>query len=424
MRLLKSLYFQVLVGIALGVVVGIAWPHAAVALKPLGDGFVKLIRMLIAPIIFCTVAGGIARMSDMRRLGRLGLRALIYFEVISTLALVIGLLVAEVVRPGVGFNVDPRTLDAGAVAAYVAKGHAAGGIAQYLLRLIPDTFVSAFSEGDILQVLLLAILTGFALAGIKESGGAIATALERIGQVFFAIVRIVVRVAPLGALGGMAFTVGKFGPAALLRLGALVGCVYLTMAIFAALVLGAIARATGYSLWRFLTYIREEILIVFAASSSEAALPQLMTKLERLGAPSTVVGLVVPAGYSFNLDGTNIYMTLATVFLAQAIGAHLSFGQEALLLAVAMLTSKGASGVTGAGFITLAMTLSAVPAVPVAAMTLILGVDRFLSEGRSLTNFIGNGVAALALARWEGSLDRDRLAAELDARAAPVPAPA
>ena len=424
MRLLKSLYFQVLVGIALGVVVGIAWPHAAVALKPLGDGFVKLIRMLIAPIIFCTVAGGIARMSDMRRLGRLGLRALIYFEVISTLALVIGLLVAEVVRPGVGFNVDPRTLDAGAVAAYVAKGHAAGGTAQYLLRLIPDTFVSAFSEGDILQVLLLAILTGFALAGIKESGGAIATALERIGQVFFAIVRIVVRVAPLGALGGMAFTVGKFGPAALLRLGALVGCVYLTMAIFAALVLGAIARATGYSLWRFLTYIREEILIVFAASSSEAALPQLMTKLERLGAPSTVVGLVVPAGYSFNLDGTNIYMTLATVFLAQAIGAHLSFGQEALLLAVAMLTSKGASGVTGAGFITLAMTLSAVPAVPVAAMTLILGVDRFLSEGRSLTNFIGNGVAALALARWEGSLDRDRLAAELDARAAPVPAPA
>jgi aerobic C4-dicarboxylate transport protein len=424
LRLLKSLYVQVLVGVVLGVVLGVAWPHAAVALKPLGDGFVKLIRMLIAPIIFCTVAGGIARMSDLRRLGRLGFRALVYFEAVSTLALVIGLLVAETVRPGVGFNVDPRTLDAGAVAAYVAKGHAAGGIAQYLLRLIPDTFVSAFSEGDILQVLLLAILTGFALAGIKDSGGAIATALERIGHVFFAIVRIVVRAAPLGALGGMAFTVGKYGPAALLRLGALVGCVYLTMAIFVALVLGAIARATGFSLWRFLTYIREEIVIVFAASSSEAALPQLMTKLERLGAPSTLVGLVVPAGYSFNLDGTNIYMTLASVFLAQATGAHLGFGQEALLLAVAMLTSKGASGVTGAGFITLAMTLSAVPAAPVAAMTLILGVDRFLSEGRSLTNFIGNGVAALALARWEGSLDRGRLAAELETRAAPVPAPA
>lgn len=424
MRLLKSLYVQVLVGIVLGVVLGVAWPHAAVALKPLGDGFVKLIRMLIAPVIFCTVAGGIARMSDLRRLGRLGFRALVYFETVSTFALVIGLLVAETVRPGVGFNVDPRTLDAGAVAAYVAKGHAAGGIAQYLLRLIPDTFVSAFSEGDILQVLLLAILTGFALAGIKDSGGAIATALERIGHVFFAIVRIVVRAAPLGALGGMAFTVGKYGPAALLRLGALVGCVYLTMAIFVALVLGAIARATGFSLWRFLIYIREEIVIVFAASSSEAALPQLMAKLERLGAPSTLVGLVVPAGYSFNLDGTNIYMTLATVFLAQATGAHLGFGQEALLLAVAMLTSKGASGVTGAGFITLAMTLSAVPAAPVAAMTLILGVDRFLSEGRSLTNFIGNGVAALALARWEGSLDRGRLAAELETRAAPVPAPA
>ncbi|HEV7158579.1 MAG TPA: C4-dicarboxylate transporter DctA [Caulobacteraceae bacterium] len=424
MRLLKSLYVQVLVGVVLGVVLGVAWPHAAVALKPLGDGFVKLIRMLIAPVIFCTVAGGIARMSDLRRLGRLGFRALVYFETVSTFALVIGLLVAETVRPGVGFNVDPRTLDAGAVAAYVAKGHAAGGIAQYLLRLIPDTFVSAFSEGDILQVLLLAILTGFALAGIKDSGGAIATALERIGHVFFAIVRIVVRAAPLGALGGMAFTVGKYGPAALLRLGALVGCVYLTMAIFVALVLGAIARATGFSLWRFLIYIREEIVIVFAASSSEAALPQLMAKLERLGAPSTLVGLVVPAGYSFNLDGTNIYMTLATVFLAQATGAHLGFGQEALLLAVAMLTSKGASGVTGAGFITLAMTLSAVPAAPVAAMTLILGVDRFLSEGRSLTNFIGNGVAALALARWEGSLDRGRLAAELETRAAPVPAPA
>ena len=413
MKLLKSLYFQVLVGIAAGVAVGLIWPHAGTALKPLGDGFVKLIKMLIAPIIFCTVAGGIARMADLKRVGAVGLRALVYFEAISTLALVVGLAVAEIVKPGAGFNVDPRSLDPSGVADYVSKARHMGGVADYLLRLIPDTFVSAFGDGDILQVLLLAILAGFAVSRLRASGEAAAHALERIGEVFFAMVRIVVRAAPIGAFGAMAFTVGKYGPTALLKLGALIGCVYLTSALFVAIVLGTVAWACGFSLWRFLIYVREELFIVLGASSSEAALPQLMAKLERLGAPRAVVGLVVPAGYSFNLDGTNIYMTLATLFLAQATNTHLTFAQEMLLLAVAMLTSKGASGVAGAGFITLALTLSAVGVIPVAAMALILGVDRFLSEGRALTNVIGNGVAALAMARWEGTLDRERLAAEL-----------
>ena len=413
MKLLKSLYFQVILGILLGIAVGVLKPHFGVALKPLGDGFVKLIKMLITPIIFCTVAGGIARMSDLKRVGTVGVRAMVYFEAISTLALVIGVVVAEVVKPGAGFNVNPASFDPKAVGDYVAKAHQMGGVPAYLLHLIPDTFVSAFADGDVLQVLLLAILTGFAIARLRDTGEMAAHALERVGEVVFAIIRIVVRAAPVGAFGAMAYTIGQYGPAALLKLAALVGCVYLTSALFVAVVLGGVARAAGFSLWRFLIYIREELFIVLGASSSEAALPQLMAKLERLGAPRAVVGLVVPAGYSFNLDGTNIYMTLATLFLAQATNTHLSFGQEATLLAVAMLTSKGASGVAGAGFVTLALTLSAVGVIPVAAMALILGVDRFLSEGRALTNVIGNGVATLAVARWEGTLDRDRLAAEL-----------
>ena len=411
--LIKSLYFQVILGIVLGVGVGLAWPHFGVALKPLGDGFVKLIKMLITPIIFCTVAGGIARMSDLKRVGTVGVRAMIYFEAISTLALAIGLAVAEIVKPGAGFNVDPASLDPRAVGDYVTKAHQMGGVPAYLLHLIPDTFVSAFSEGDVLQVLLLAILTGFAIARLRRTGEIAAQALDRVGEVIFAIVRIVVRAAPIGAFGAMAYTIGEYGPAALVRLAALVGSVYLTSALFVIVVLGLVARLVGFSLWRFLVYIREELFIVLGASSSEAALPQLMAKLERLGAPRAVVGLVVPAGYSFNLDGTNIYMTLATVFLAQATNTHLSFGQEMALLAVAMLTSKGASGVAGAGFVTLALTLSAVGLIPVAAMALILGVDRFLSEGRALTNVIGNGVATLAVARWEGTLDRERLSSEL-----------
>lgn len=417
MKLLKSLYFQVIVAILLGVAVGVAAPHLAVALKPLGDGFVKLIKMLITPIIFCTVAGGIARMSDLKRVGSVGLRAMVYFEAISTLALLIGVVVAEVVKPGAGFNVPVASLDPRAVGDYVSKAHQMESVPAFLLHLIPNTFVSAFADGDVLQVLLLAILTGFAISRLGPTGELAAHALERVGEVVFAIIRIVVRAAPIGAFGAMAYTIGAYGPAALLKLAALVGCVYLTSGLFVAVVLGCVAWACGFSLWRFLIYIREELAIVLGASSSEAALPQLMAKLERLGAPRAVVGLVVPAGYSFNLDGTNIYMTLATLFLAQATNTHLTFGQEAGLLVVAMLTSKGASGVAGAGFVTLALTLSAVGVIPVAAMALILGVDRFLSEGRALTNVIGNGVATLAVARWEGTLDRARLAAELGGKA-------
>ena len=317
----------------------------------------------------------------------------------------------SIIKPGAGFNVDVTSLDPRAVADYVAKARQAEDVGDYLLHLIPDTFFAAFAQGDILQVLLLAILAGFAISGLGNAE--VPRGLEQIGEVFFAIIRTVVRAAPVGAFGAMAYTIGKYGLAALIKLGALVACVYLTSAVFVAVVLGLIAWVVGFSLWRFLFYIRDELFIVLGASSSEAVLPQLMNKLERLGAPRAVVGLVVPAGYSFNLDGTNIYMTLATLFLAQATNTHLTITQLGLILAVAMLSSKGASGVTGAGFITLALTLSAVGVIPVAAMALILGVDRFLSEGRALTNVIGNGVATLAVARWEGTLDRGRLKEEL-----------
>jgi aerobic C4-dicarboxylate transport protein len=418
-RALRLLYVQVLLGIALGVLVGWLWPQFGASLKPLGDAFVKLIKMLIAPVIFCTVAGGIAKMSDLRSFGRIGGRALIYFEAVSTLALLVGLAVGNLVRPGAGFNVDPKTLDPHAVADYVAKARQMG-VTDYLLHLIPDTFAGAFAAGDVLQVLLLAILTGFAMARLDQVGAPVTHALDRIGEVFFGIIRIVVRLAPIGAFGAMAFTIGKYGLAALLKLGALVGTFYVTSALFVAVVLGLIAWLAGFSLWRLLVYIREELFIVLGASSSEAVLPQLMQKLERLGAPRAVTGLVVPAGYSFNLDGTNIYMTLATLFLAQACNIPLTWEQELVLLAVAMLTSKGASGVTGAGFITLALTLGAVGVIPVQAMALILGVDRFMSECRALTNVIGNAVATLVVARWEGTLDREALAREL--RQGPAPA--
>ncbi|MFI4934899.1 MAG: C4-dicarboxylate transporter DctA [Caulobacterales bacterium] len=415
LRALRSLYVQVLIGIVLGIAVGALWPAAGEALKPLGDGFVKLIRMLIAPIIFCTVAGAIAKASDIKRLGRIGGKALIYFEAVSTLALFIGLAVGELVRPGAGFNVDPRTLDPKGVADYVAKAHHLGGVSDYLLNIIPTTFFSALAEGDILQVLLVAILTGLALGRLDAAGAGVTRALERIGEVFFGVIRIVVRLAPLGAFGAMAFTIGKYGLAALIRLGALVGSFYLTSVLFVVVVLGLISLLAGFSIFRLIAYLRDELLIVLGASSSEAVLPQLMAKLQRLGAPAQVTGLVVPAGYSFNLDGTNIYMTLASLFLAQATNTHLTWGQELTLLGVAMLTSKGASGVTGAGFITLAATLAVVPSVPVVAMVLVIGVDRFMSECRALTNIIGNAVATLVVARWEGVLDRATLGAELKA---------
>ena len=383
------------------------------ALKPFGDAFVKLIKMLIAPIIFCTVASGVAKMSDLRSVGRIGGRALIYFEVVSTLALLIGLLVAIVFRPGAGFHVALAALDPGVVSQYANEAKKMGSAGDWLLHLIPDTFVSAFATGEALQVLLLALLTGFAMASVERRGIPVAAGLDRIGQVFFAVVRIVVRAAPVGAFGAMAFTIGQYGLAALLKLGALVACVYGASAVFVAVVLGSICWATGFSLWRFLIYIREELLIVLGASASESVLPQLMVKLEQLGAPRQVVGLVVPAGYSFNLDGTNIYMTLATLFLAQATDTALSIGQFVVILATAMLTSKGAAGVTGGGFIVLALTLGAVGTIPVPAIALILGVDRFMSECRALTNVIGNGVASLVVARWEGTLDRELLRNEL-----------
>ena len=420
MRLLRILYVQVLIAIALGVLVGALWPNVGVALKPLGDGFVALIKMLIAPVIFCTVASGVAQMSDLKRFGRVGAKALIYFEVVSTLALVLGVLVAEVVRPGAGFNIDPKTLDPSLVAGFVAKARG-DTIADHLLAIIPKTFASAFTDGDILQVLLLAILTGFALSRLGDIGKRGAGALDQLMALFFAILRIVVRAAPIGAFGAMGFTIGKYGVGALVQLGALIGCVYLTSILFVVVVLGLIARAAGFSIFRFIAYIREELLIVLGTSSSETVLPQIMQKLERLGVARPVVGLVVPAGYSFNLDGTNIYMTLATFFLAQATNIHLSIAQEATILGVAMLTSKGAAGVTGGGFITLAATLAVVPDIPIRALAILVGIDRFMSECRALTNLVGNGVATLVVARWEKAVDRGRLAAELRRGPASVP---
>ncbi|WP_293381495.1 C4-dicarboxylate transporter DctA [Phenylobacterium sp.] len=421
MRHLRQLWVQVLVGVALGLLVGALWPAFGAALKPLGDAFVKLIKMAVAPVIFCTVAGGIARMGDLKAFGRLGARTLIYFEVVSTFALGIGLLVGELVHPGAGFNIDPASLDPKVGAAYAAKAAHAQGLVDYLMNLIPDTFVGAFAGGDLLQVLLIAILTGFACTRLGAFGERTADVLEDIAQLFFGIIGVIVRLAPVAAFGAMAFTIGKFGVASLVNLGALVGTFYLTSVLFVLIVLGAIARFSGFSILKFLAYIRDELLIVLGASSSEAALPLIIAKLQRLGAGKTTVGLVVPTGYSFNLDGTNIYMTLATLFLAQATNIHLTWQQELSLLGVAMLTSKGASGVSGAGFITLAATLAVIPDLPIASLALLVGVDRFMSACRALTNFVGNGVGALVIAGWEGDLDRDRLRAELDRGPLPEP---
>lgn len=424
MRHLKSIYVQVLIAIALGILVGALWPKVGVAVKPLGDGFIKLIKLVIAPVIFCTVAGGIARMGDIKAFGRVGVKALLYFEVVSTLALVLGLLVGRTLRPGDGFNIDPKTLDPSIAAGYLEKAKHGEGLVAYLLHLIPDTFFSAFSEGNLLQVLVVAILTGFACVRLGDFGDKVANVLEDVGKLFFGVIHVVVRLAPLGAFGAMGFTIGKYGVGALMQLGALVATFYITSILFVLLVLGAIAWASGFSILRFLAYIREELLIVLGTSSSESVLPQMMEKLENAGARRSVVGLVIPTGYSFNLDGTNIYMTLATLFLAQATNTHISLGQELALLGVAMLTSKGASGVTGAGFITLAATLAVVPDIPIAALAVLVGVDRFMSECRALTNLVGNGVATLVVARWEGALDRDRLTRVLRGETEPAGAPA
>ncbi|MGO4475223.1 dicarboxylate/amino acid:cation symporter [Massilia sp. 2TAF26] len=408
----KVLYLQVLFAIIVGVLLGIFDPGLATAMKPLGDGFVKLIKMIIAPVIFCTVVAGIAGMQDMKKVGRVGGKALLYFEVVSTFALAIGLIVANVIKPGAGFNVNPATIDTHSIAQYTDKTKALT-TTDFLMNIIPNTFVDAFAKGEILQVLLIAILCGFALSMMGERGRPITRGIETLSHMIFGVVNIIMKAAPIGAFGAMAFTIGKYGVKSLIPLASLVGSFYLTCALFVVIVLGIIARLTGFSIFRYLSYIKEELLIVLGTSSSESALPAIMRKLEKLGCPKSVVGLVVPTGYSFNLDGTNIYMTMAALFVAQATNTDLTLTQELTILLVAMLTSKGASGITGAGFITLAATLAVVPTIPVAGMTLILGIDKFMSECRALTNIIGNGVATIVVSKWEGELDHERLSAEL-----------
>ena len=414
-RLTNQLYFWVLLAILAGGLLGYFNASAAVALKPLGDGFIALVKMLISPVIFCTVVLGICGAGDMKKVGRVGGKALLYFEVVSSLALIIGLLVINFIRPGSGFNIDPKTLDAKAVANY-AKAATEQNTVDFILHIIPKTFTDAFTgSGDLLQVLLVAILFGYSIMHLGKTGQQVHRFVEECSQIFFAMMNTIMKMAPLGAGGAMAFTIGKYGIGALKPLAALMGSFYLTCALFIVIVLGIIASLVGFNIFRFVLYIKEELLTVLGTSSSESALVPLMIKLERLGCSKSVVGLVVPSGYSFNLDGTNIYLTMAALFVAQALNIDLTLTQQLTILGVAMLTSKGASGVTGAGFITLAATLAVVPSIPVAGLALILGVDRFMSEARALTNFIGNGVATLVISHWEKELDHEALNKELKA---------
>ncbi|SHF10184.1 aerobic C4-dicarboxylate transport protein [Kaistia soli DSM 19436] len=408
-----QLYVQVLTAIALGIAVGHFYPQLGTDLKPLGDAFIKLVKMIIAPVIFLTVTTGIAAMHDLRKVGRVVGKAMAYFLTFSTLALAIGLIVANVVQPGAGFNVDPASLDPAAVQSFAEKAHDQT-IVGFLMNIIPTTMADALASGDILQVLFVAVLFGIALAMVGEAGEPVTRFLTALTVPIFRLVAILMKAAPIGAFGAMAFTIGKYGIGSVVNLAFLVGTFYLTSILFVLIVLGAVARYNGFSILKLIRYLKEELLLVLGTSSSEAALPSLMEKMEKAGAKRSVVGLVVPTGYSFNLDGTNIYMTLAALFIAQATNTHLSLEQQVLLLLVAMLSSKGAAGITGAGFITLAATLSVVPTVPVAGMALILGVDRFMSECRALTNFIGNAVATLVVARWEGELDVAQMKAALD----------
>lgn len=415
----RHLYFQVIVAIVLGILLGHFWPDLGASLKPLGDAFIKLVKMIIAPVIFLTVTTGIAGMSDMRKVGRVAGKAMIYFLFFSTLALVVGLVVADVVRPGAGMNIDPATLDTSAVASYVEHTHDLT-IVGFLLGIIPSTFAGALTSGDILQVLFIAVLFGIALASVGEKGKPVLDFMQSLTYPIFKLVAILMKAAPIGAFGAMAFTIGKYGLGSLVNLAFLVFCFYVTALLFVLVILGAVARYNGFSILKLIRYIREELLLVLGTSSSEAALPSLLQKMERAGASRSVVGLVIPTGYSFNLDGTNIYMTLAALFIAQATNTDLTLGQEILLLLVAMLSSKGAAGITGAGFVTLAATLSVVPTLPVEAMALILGVDRFMSECRALTNFVGNAVATLVVARWEGELDQEALQDALNGNPRPL----
>jgi aerobic C4-dicarboxylate transport protein len=412
-RLARRLYFWILVGIVAGSLLGLAAPASATALKPLADGFINLVRMLIGPIVFLTVVLGIAGAGDLRKVGRVGIKSLVYFEVVSTLALVIGLIVVNTWKPGVGFNADPAALDTSAVETY-AKAAAGQTTTQFLLRIIPRTFADAFSgSGDMLQVLFVAVLFGYALSRLGARAETVLLFLGQASHVFFGIMNLVMKLAPIGAGAAMAFTLGAYGAAALMPLARLMVAYYLTCFLFVAGVLGAVAAWTGFSLARFILYIRDEALTVLGTSSSESALVPLMQKLERLGCSKSVVGIVVPSGMSFNMDGTNIYITMAAMFIAQATNIDLSLGQQLSLLGVAMLTSKGMAGVFGGSFVTLAATLAVVPTVPMAGLALILGVDRFLAEIRTVTNFIGNGVAAIVVSRWEGELDAETLGVEL-----------
>ena len=408
----RILYVQVLIAVAIGILLGHYYPELGVAMKPLGDGFIKLIRMLIGPIIFCTVVTGIAGMQDLTKVGRVGGKALIYFEIMSTFALLIGLIAAHLLHPGSGFNVDPTTIDTKSITTYTtqAKGQST---TEFLLHIIPDTMVDAFAKGDILQILFAALLFGSALSMLGAKGEMVSDFIGQISKIFFRMVHIVTKVAPIGAFGAMAFTIGKYGLGTLKSLGLLMACFYATCLIFIFVVLGLIARAHGFSIFRFVRYLRDELLIVLGTSSSESVLPRMLSKMEAAGAAKPVVGLVIPTGYSFNLDGTSIYLTMAAVFIAQATNTPMTLLDQLTLLAVLLLTSKGAAGVTGSGFIVLAATLSALGTLPVTAVALILGIDRFMSEARALTNLVGNGVATVVVAKWCGALDEKCLQQEL-----------
>ncbi|MFT4913728.1 MAG: aerobic C4-dicarboxylate transport protein [Brevundimonas sp.] len=416
-----SLYFMVLVAIVSGGLIGHLWPDVGVSLKPLGDAFIKLVKMVIAPVIFLTIVTGITGMRDIGKVGRVAAKAFGYFLVFSTLALIVGLVTANVIQPGRGLNIDPATLNAGAVSQYSAAAHETT-IQGFLTGIIPDTLVSAFTTGNILQVLFVSILFGIALTLTGDVGKPVVTFLESVSAAVFRLVAIVMKAAPIGAFGAFAFTIGAYGISTVANLAMLIGTFYLTAIVFVVGVLGLVAIANGFNILKLIRYLKEELLLVLGTSSSEAALPSLIEKMERAGASKSVVGLVVPTGYSFNLDGTNIYMTMAALFIAQALNIDLSLQDQILLLLVAMISSKGAAGITGAGFITLAATLAVVPSVPIAGMALILGIDRFMSECRALTNFIGNAVATIVVARWEGELDRDALKLALDSGSPPLAA--
>ncbi|AIU74670.1 dicarboxylate/amino acid:cation symporter [Hafnia alvei] len=411
-NLFKSLYFQVLLAISLGILLGHFYPDLGAQMKPLGDGFVKLIKMIIAPVIFCTVVTGIAGMESMKAVGRTGAIALLYFEVVSTIALIIGLVIVNIVQPGAGMNVDPAALDAKAVAVYADQA-AQQGLVAFIMDIIPGSVIGAFASGNILQVLLFAVMFGFALHHLGEKGQMMFNFIDSFSKVIFGIINMIMKLAPIGAFGAMAFTIGKYGVGTLVQLGQLIICFYITCVLFVVFVLGSIAKATGFSIFRFIAYIKEELLIVLGTSSSESALPRMLDKMEKVGCKKSVVGLVIPTGYSFNLDGTSIYLTMAAVFIAQATNSHMDIWHQITLLVVLLLSSKGAAGVTGSGFIVLAATISAVGHLPVAGLALILGIDRFMSEARALTNLIGNGVATIVVAKRVRQLDEKQMKAVL-----------